>query len=40
MDTAEESSVKPLIGKDKDGRPYRRPREVEEEIKAVLECPT
>jgi hypothetical protein len=31
--------VKPLIGKDKDGRPYRRPREVDEEIKAVLEWP-
>ncbi|MEY9404576.1 RNA polymerase sigma factor (sigma-70 family) [Bradyrhizobium japonicum] len=39
MDTAEESSVKSLIGKDKDGRPYRRHREVEEEIKAVLEWP-
>jgi hypothetical protein len=36
---AEENSVKPLIGKDKDGRPYRRPREVGEEIKAVLEWP-
>lgn len=39
MNAVEESSVKPLIGRDKNGRPYVRPKEVEEEIEAVLEWP-